>query len=306
VTKKCYNSAMERGPYDNRHPGGLPTILSGRLPVALVAVAALATAKPAIFPATAVADQQCIDIPYGAPVCYDIPTDQPPTETAPAPTPTPEPSPQPEQNNDPAPAPENAPEQPKSPQSNTTSTKHKRTHHTAHKNQSNTRRGSVVVYNQNQKTAKGFKWGNRIASTGCGPASIAIVMATLKQNRKITPLTVSRLITPKYYAFGSGTAPGAFAAVAKHYGVKEKHAKDLSDVKRVVQLGGLSIVHAKPGHFTQAGHYMAVVGVTHNGKFKLSDPNSAPGRDSEKRYWTASELRKAGIDDAWNFENSYR
>jgi len=157
-----------------------------------------------------------------------------------------------------------------------------------------------IDFNQNYNSDK---WGSRIAGTGCGPTALAMVIATETGNRHITPRTIAREITPKWYAYGSGTAPGAFKAVARQYHLKERHAASLTDAARVAKLGGLSIVHARPGYFTHAGHYM-VIRSYKDGKFRLADPNNAPGRDSEKRHWSASQLRRAGIDDVWTFRRT--
>jgi len=160
-----------------------------------------------------------------------------------------------------------------------------------------------IDYNQNYN---GDKWGSRIAGSGCGPTALAMVVATETGNRHITPRTIAREITPKWYAFGSGTAPGAFKAVARHYHLQERHVDTLSDAARIAKIGGLSIVHARAGgHFTGAGHYMVIKSYK-DGKFRLADPNNAPGRDSEHRRWSASQLRHAGIDDVWTFQRTAR
>jgi hypothetical protein len=39
----------------------------------------------------------------------------------------------------------------------------------------------------------------------------------------------------------------------------------------------------------------------YHGRFKLADPNGAPGRDSEVRWWSPRELKRAGVDDVWSF-----
>jgi len=154
-----------------------------------------------------------------------------------------------------------------------------------------------VDYNQNHN---GFRWGERIAHTGCGPTVLAMIVATETGKRQVTPLTITRQITPKWYAIGSGTSERAFSATAKRYHLKERHANDFGDAARVAKLGGLSIIHARPGHFTGAGHYMVLKSYK-NGKFRIADPNNAPGRDSEKRAWTPTQLRAAGIDNIWTF-----
>lgn len=150
-----------------------------------------------------------------------------------------------------------------------------------------------VDYNQGD-------WGNRYAETGCGPTADAMVVATETGNSKITPHTIGHLLTPRYWAYGSGTDPAGFRMVAKHYGLAEQHS-NLQGAKEVLREGGLAIVHARPGHFTSAGHYMVLKSLYH-GRFRIADPNDAPGRDSEVRWWSPTELKHDGVDDVWTFE----
>jgi hypothetical protein len=138
--------------------------------------------------------------------------------------------------------------------------------------------------------------------TACGPTSIGMVTATLKGNKHITPNTMTHQIPKKWYWPGSGTDPHAFFYIGNKYDIDVEHG-DLNDARRVIEDGGLAIVHAKPGYFTANGHYMVLRAVK-NGKFRIADPNGK-GRhgDSESHLWGARELRAKGIDDVWTFEN---
>lgn len=141
-------------------------------------------------------------------------------------------------------------------------------------------------------------WGDRYASTGCGPTAAAMVAST-ETGRRITPHKIGHLLTPDYWAHDAGTRPAGFHAVAKRFGLVEEHS-NLQEAKEILREGGLAIVHADPGHFTSQGHYMVLKRLYH-GRFKLADPNGAPGRDSEVRWWSPRELKRAGIDDVWTF-----
>lgn len=151
---------------------------------------------------------------------------------------------------------------------------------------------SFVDYNQGD-------WGERYATTGCGPTSAAMVVATETGNSHINPHTTGHLLSPKFWARGSGTTPEGFSFLAKRFGLTEEES-NLQGAEEVLRDGGLAIVHAKPGHFTSAGHYMVLKSLYH-GRFKLADPNNAPGRDSEVRWWTPGQLKHDGVDDVWTF-----
>lgn len=151
-------------------------------------------------------------------------------------------------------------------------------------------------------------WGGRFPKQGCGPTSMAMVVATETNNPRITPRDIGRQLPSKYWP--SGMYASGFHYIAKKYGIRSKHADsanlytDLEEAKGALWMGGLAIVHALPGHFTSQGHYMVLKSVNEAGKFRIADPNGAPGRDSEKRWWSARELKRAGVDDVWTFTPS--
>jgi hypothetical protein len=186
----------------------------------------------------------------------------------------------------------------------TTTTKPK--HHASSKHHSSTSRlPHFYNYDQNVHTKHGYRWGARIAGAGCGPTAMAMVAATLEGTGSITPITVANDLSPKYFIPGGGTDAKGFRYEAEKYGIYEHHVNMKhfgAQVSKVEREGGLAIVHAHPGHFTRAGHYLVIKAVE-GGKFRLADPNGKPGRDSEKRLWSASQLRQAGVDDAWTFRN---
>ena len=146
-------------------------------------------------------------------------------------------------------------------------------------------------------------WGSRYASTGCGPTAMAMVVATEANDSHITPHTIGKELSPKYWKPGSGTLATGFHHISRLYGVQSAHS-DLQNAKDVLWDGGLAIVHAKPGAWTSAGHYLVLKSVNSDGDFRLADPNNAPGRDTEKHWWSARELKAHGVDDVWTFTPS--
>jgi hypothetical protein len=156
-------------------------------------------------------------------------------------------------------------------------------------------------------------YSERMARFGCGPDSMAMVVATEANDSSITPPVIGKQLSPEYWIPGSGTLAAGFHHISKRYGVQSEHAnkhesKDvlvgLQKAKDILWDGGLAIIHADPGHFTSAGHYMVLKAVRSDGRFKIADPNGAPGRDSEVRWWSPRELKHAGVDDVWTFTPS--
>lgn len=145
-------------------------------------------------------------------------------------------------------------------------------------------------------------------STNCGPTSYAMVAATLKGTKRITPNTITGQISPRWYNPGvTGTEAKAFFAMGNRHGLKVEDYKGASrfqQAKETLREGGLAIIHAKPGsgYFTEKGHYLVIKRVQ-SGKFRIADSNGR-GRqgDSETRRWSVKALKKRGIGDIWTFK----
>jgi hypothetical protein len=146
-------------------------------------------------------------------------------------------------------------------------------------------------------------YDSRMATTGCGPTAMSMVIATEANDSRLTPPVIGNELSPDYWVPGSGTLASGFHHVSKHYGVQSKHS-NLQKAQDVLWDGGLAIVHAKPGPWTSAGHYLVLKSVRSDGDFRLADPNNAPGRDTEDQWWSASELKAHGVDDVWTFTPS--
>ena len=120
-------------------------------------------------------------------------------------------------------------------------------------------------------------WGKSIASSGCGPTSMAAILATLLGDKSITPSTIAN--TMKYndnvggkYAFDS----------CKRYDLNCTSSIGLNkNMKTFVQNGGKMIVAVNYG-----GHYIAVLGYDEKtNKYIVCDPNNP-----KKTRWTYNEI----------------
>ena len=136
-----------------------------------------------------------------------------------------------------------------------------------------------------------------IASSGCGPTSIAMVVATLTGDSSITPLTIANRYGNQYHPAGDGTSWAVFPVVAQDYHLQYQDlGTNLAAVPAIIKAGGLVIISVGPGYFTAAGHLMVIRAVSADGtQFYLADPNGT-GRhgDSETRAFSASFLTGPG------------
>ena len=159
----------------------------------------------------------------------------------------------------------------------------------------------VVYYNQTD-----YRWGNKsygktgtIGTSGCGPTALAIVVASLKDN-KVTPADVAKWSADNgYRAEGQGSYHSLMVDGAKHYGVNvEGIGRDSGKLVKGLEEGKLAIAIMSKGHFTSGGHFIVLRGVTSAGKILVADPASytRSGQEWSLSIITNEVNRSAGSD----------
>ncbi|HUC88244.1 MAG TPA: C39 family peptidase [Candidatus Binatia bacterium] len=121
-----------------------------------------------------------------------------------------------------------------------------------------------------------------IGVDGCGPTSIAMVVATLTGNNSVTPATIASQYGSLYHG-SDGTDWSIFQPVATDYHLTmvdlgtNLNTPGSPSAEQILDEGGLVIISVNPGFFTTEGHFMVIRAVTPNGgSFYLNDPNSGP------------------------------
>lgn len=137
-----------------------------------------------------------------------------------------------------------------------------------------------------------------LAISGCGPTTIAMVVAGLTGRNDVTPYTVAKYAMENNYYSESGTKWALMKEGIKHFGIK---SRELNNSKKLIfkelEKGHPIICSMKPGIFTTTGHFIAIVGIKDN-KFIVHDPNS---KKKSKRLWSYEEI-KDEIRNMWVFE----
>lgn len=115
------------------------------------------------------------------------------------------------------------------------------------------RRWGKVVY-----TACGNK-NQTIANSGCGPTSMADIMATWI-NAKITPVEMCKYaVAHGFRTKSSGTAWGFFKSIAKAYGFTGfVQTKSMAAAREALKNGALVVASMGPGYWTRGGHYICL------------------------------------------------
>ena len=151
-----------------------------------------------------------------------------------------------------------------------------------------------------------------IGSAGCGPTTMAMVVASLK-NTKVTPVTACKWSKKKKYkAYLSGTKDGFFKAYGKKNGIKvkqlyysdlrytkKKRAKKYHNkAKSAVKKGNWVIVLAGRGNWTRGSGHFILWYKTEGDKALIRDSNSKVSKRAKakvstlqkqaKRYWVVT------------------
>lgn len=122
-----------------------------------------------------------------------------------------------------------------------------------------------VDYKQGDK-----RWGKKsytscgnknqtIANSGCGPTSMADILATWKDS-KITPVdTCAYSIKHGFRTKNSGTAWGFFKSIANAYKfTKFVQTKSMATAREAIRSGALVVASMGPGYWTKGGHYICL------------------------------------------------
>lgn len=109
-----------------------------------------------------------------------------------------------------------------------------------------------------QYSATGSK-SQTIGSSGCGPTSMADIMATWI-DKKITPVEMCQYaLKHGYRTANSGTAWGFFKSVATAYGFRKfVQTKAMATARAALKEGALVVASMGPGYWTSGGHYICL------------------------------------------------
>ncbi len=135
--------------------------------------------------------------------------------------------------------------------------------------------GEFVNYYQTNYSNPYGTDGGTIATSGCGPTAMAMVLTYLTGD-EITPVETAEYGDNNgYYVHNEGTSWTYFGDIADEYdvectqtGVSEENIiSALEDDKPVIMSMG-------PGTFTRGGHFIVLTGLNDDGTISVADPNS--------------------------------
>lgn len=138
-----------------------------------------------------------------------------------------------------------------------------------------------------------------MAINGCGPTSLAMIIAGLTGRNDITPYDIATYSYQNGYYEG-GTSWLLFTKGVKHYGIDGTEIP-LSKSKMIAELdqGHPIICSMGKGDFTTTGHIITIIGIK-DGKFIINDPNS---KKRSEMLWDYERIEKQ-IKNLWSFKIS--
>jgi hypothetical protein len=145
----------------------------------------------------------------------------------------------------------------------------------------------ITYYNQSDSAWASLPYGSdNIGSYGCGPAVMAMAVASLT-DQEADPNSMAQLAVQQgYWARRSGSYLSIVSGIGTAYGlqVESLNAETSDDLCDALLSGKLVVALMGPGHFTQRGHFILLRGVTLSGEILVADPNS---RDRSLASWEA-------------------
>lgn len=154
-----------------------------------------------------------------------------------------------------------------------------------------------VWYNQNDPEWQ--KSGMPIAVAGCGPTSLAMILAT-KKDKNITPVEVADYLRSIGSWDGNGLQWHGVPKAAEKWGMKSNDlGTDWEKAKSELKAGKLLMLSgAGAAPFTSGGHLIVARGLTDDGKIIIANP--APMTDTPEN--TPYSIPIPGIMNIWSFE----
>jgi len=144
------------------------------------------------------------------------------------------------------------------------------------------------------------KYGENVVGTnGCGPACMAMVIAGLTGNIRVTPYTMAIYSEKNGYLTSDGSTMWSFIANGgEEFGVQGQ-AISLNEetVIETLKQGFPIICSVGPGDFTDSGHFLVLTGYI-DGKIKINDPYSYA--NSEKLW--EFEVLQPQIKNLWKMQ----
>ena len=136
----------------------------------------------------------------------------------------------------------------------------------------------LVYFSQNDSRWADKNYGpqNRIATYGCGPTVLAMLVSSLTEQSIQPDEMAAWCYENGFFSQNSGSYHSIIPDGARAWGLDAKSLSDRSyhGITQELYSGRLVVLLMGKGHFTDSGHFIILRNVTLEGNFLIADPNS--------------------------------
>lgn len=147
-----------------------------------------------------------------------------------------------------------------------------------------------TVYSQCDPAWANAPYGSsQVCPSGCGPSAMAMAITALTGQRVTPDQTAAYAGSQGMYIPGTGSSWNVAPVVAKHWGLKATFiGPDVTKITQALQSGAIIVGAGRgPLPFTSGGHYIAIRGVTTDGKWMIGD---SAHRNTSAQQWDPGTL----------------
>lgn len=172
------------------------------------------------------------------------------------------------------------------------------THTYLHIQDKHMEKGNIPLFIQwDKRWGKNVYGDGTIASNGCGPTALAMVIAGLTKRSDMYPNVLAEYSMRRgFYVPGVGSSWELMTQAALDYGLQVQTI-DMDETAILVKLHANHpiICSVGPGDFTAIGHFIVLIGIDKQGKILVHDSKS---RVRSKRSYEFTRLKKQ-VRQAW-------
>lgn len=164
--------------------------------------------------------------------------------------------------------------------------------------------GDFVYYSQYDPAWANNAYGSSgrtIRSSGCGPTSMAMIVASLTADTSVTPNTIASKYS-RYYVDGVGSSHELFGAVARDYGLESENVSfDETAVRDALNSGALIVAGGSGAYpFTYSGHVIVIRKLTDSGKYLVGNPLPSPADQGKSSATVVQNTSWFNTEYSWS------
>lgn len=160
-------------------------------------------------------------------------------------------------------------------------------------------RNNMPYYNQGNYSSYSYGKNGTIASSGCGPTAMAMILSSFGKN--VDPVKAAKYSVDNGFRIeGNGTSWGFIPSIANAYGVRSASlGTQKSSILSALKAGHPVLMSVQGGAFNPSGHghFFVLSGISSDGKIYVNDPGS---RERTNQVWDINTIT-SNARNSWAF-----